>query len=223
MNDARKRVPTAKRVGMSADQRRGWARGGSAAYRIPARAPTRSPQGHRARQNAAKNHAGSVVNPADLHAEGNARGARRAKSRPRRESGRASSTRSPAVDAEGVTAGRGMASPRRRPRPAASAAGPWPKRGRPSPSSAHALRGSSTAPRLERLLGRPRPRWAWGRAHGGTRRTGGRQGRAWGEGGGMGESAANGGRRATRERIMGFLLLRTPGIVGVKGSSKRDT
>ena len=39
-----------------------------------ARAPTRSPQGHRARQNAAKNHAGSVVNPADLHAEGNARG-----------------------------------------------------------------------------------------------------------------------------------------------------
>jgi hypothetical protein len=42
-----------------------------------ARAPTRSPQGGRARQNAAKN-------PADLHAEGNARGGE--------------STRSPAVD-----------------------------------------------------------------------------------------------------------------------------
>ena len=35
--------------------------------KMNARAPTRSPQGGRARQNAAKN-------PADLHAEGNARG-----------------------------------------------------------------------------------------------------------------------------------------------------
>ena len=102
-----------------------------------ARAPTRSPQGGRARQNAAKN-------PADLHAEGNARGARRA------ERQRASSTRSPAVDAAGVTAGRGMASPRRRPRPAARAAGLWPKRGRPAPSDAkrsEGQRSGAAAPR----------------------------------------------------------------------------
>ena len=46
-----------------------------------ARAPTRSPQGGRARQNAAKNHA-------DLHAE----------SRPRRESGRGGGERAPASE-----------------------------------------------------------------------------------------------------------------------------
>ena len=57
------------------------------------------------------------------------------------------------MDAAGVTAGRGMASPRRRPRPAAPAAGPWPKRGRPSPERREAERGSSVAARQRRAQG----------------------------------------------------------------------
>ena len=84
---------------------------------------------------------------------------------------RASTTRSPAVDAEGVTAGRGMASPRRRPRHAAPAAGLWPKRGRPSPERREAERGSSTAARSAAPWGagqgRPRSGRAKGAAYGG--------------------------------------------------------
>ena len=88
---------------------------------------------------------------------------------------RASSTRSPAVDAEGVTAGRGMASPRRRPRTAALAAGPWPKRGRPSPERREAERGSSVAARQRRAYG--------GKPRKGGQRSGGARGAAaaWGE------------------------------------------
>ena len=109
---------------------------------ITARAPTRSPQGHRARQNAAKN-------PADLHAgrfarraqarvaaEGNARGSRRA------SAPRASSTRSRVSGEEGP--------PLPRPRTAAPAAGPWPPAGRPSPERSEAERGASVAARQRR-------------------------------------------------------------------------
>ena len=47
-------------------------------------------------------------------------------------------------------------------------------------------------------------------------------GRAKGDGGGMGGSAAKGGKTRPRKggKDYGLLLLRTPGIVGVKGSSK---
>ncbi len=143
---------------MSADRRRGWARGGSAAYRIPARAPTRSPQGQRARLNAA-------MNPADLHA---GRFARRAQARVASERRRASSTRVPpwipTTKWVGMTAGE-VPSPVRRPRPAASAAGPWPEPGRRkrwhaeearasrSPERREAERGSSVAARQRRAQG----------------------------------------------------------------------
>ena len=73
---------------------------------------------------------------------------------------RASSTRSPAVDAEGVTAGRGMASPRRRPRHAASAAGPWPKRGRPAPSEAKRSEGQRSGAAAPRVRGEAAQRGA---------------------------------------------------------------
>jgi len=109
---------------MSADRRRGWARGDSAAYRIPARAPTRSPQGQRARQNVAKN-------PADLHAgrpaaAGPAGGRHRpawlAESRPAKVGTKAEASESgsrrtsefhpqPAKHAAGVRARRGQAAP----------------------------------------------------------------------------------------------------------------
>ena len=113
--------------------------------------------------------------------------------RPRRKASermRASSTRSPAVDAEGVTAGRGMASPRRRPRPAARAAGLWPKRGRPAPSEAKRSEGQRSGAAAPRVKAARR-----------SRQRGGKVGRA--HGGGMG-GWQEGGRRARGGRIMGF-------------------
>ena len=74
---------------------------------------------------------------------------RRAKSRPRRV-GTSEFHPEPSRGRRRRDGGARKASPRRRPRPAARAAGPWPKRGRPAPSSAHALRGSSVAARQRR-------------------------------------------------------------------------
>jgi len=109
----------------------------AAAYRISARAPTRSPQGGAAaggqesaaeRREEPRRSSRGPLCPQGTGSRGR-RGQsprrRRAKSRPRRESGRASSTRSRASGKD--------SRPLRRPRPAASAAGRWPKRGRPSP------------------------------------------------------------------------------------------
>ena len=146
LNDARKR-----RRSLSADRRRGWARGGlprTASPRAPPPEARRAepPQAaKRARQNAAKN-------PADLHAgrfarraqarvaaEGNARGGGERTHRERAPPGAQPWT--PTTKCVGMTAGRGMASPRRRPRHAAPAAGPWPKRGRLSPSDAQRSEG----------------------------------------------------------------------------------
>ena len=137
LNDARKRGRSP-----SADRRRGWARGGlprTASPRAPppearraeerGRTPRRTPPIF-TRAALPEGHRPAWVQRPLAEAE--------ASERPR-----ASSTRSPAVDAEGVTAGRGMASPRRRPRHAAPAAGPWPKRGRPSPERSEAERGSA--------------------------------------------------------------------------------
>jgi len=107
-----------------------------------ARAPTRSPQGGRARQNAAKN-------PADLHA---GRFARASGHRPawRASAPRASSTRSRASGED--------SRPLRRPRPAASAAGPWPKRGRLSPSDAKRSEGQRSGAAAPRVRGEGRAR-----------------------------------------------------------------
>jgi hypothetical protein len=58
----------------------------------------------------------------------------------------------PTTKCVGMTAGRGMASPRRRPRHAARAAGPWPKRGRPSPEPRQ-RRGASVAARSAAPVG----------------------------------------------------------------------
>jgi hypothetical protein len=153
--------------------------------REDARAPTRSPQGGRARQNAAKN-------PADLHAEGNARGggerAPASEFHPQPSRGR-----------RRRDGGARKASPRRRPRPAASAAGPWPKRGRPSPSEAkrsEGQRSGAAAPRVRgegRANGRPkgglRKAAQKGRPRtGGRRRHGGKRGQ-WGEARPMGGKA----------------------------------
>ena len=93
----------------------------------------------------------------------------------------------PTTKCVGMTAGRGMASPRRRPRHAAPAAGLWPKRGRPSPERNEAERGSSTAVRsaAPRGAGQGRPRS--GRARGAAKEglglvaaAGGQDGRAMG-------------------------------------------
>ena len=73
----------------------------AAAYRISARAPTRSPQGGRARQNAAKN-------PADLHA---GRFARRAQARVASERTASEFHPQPAKHAAGVLARRGQPPP----------------------------------------------------------------------------------------------------------------
>ena len=108
---------------------------------------------------------------------------------------RASSTRSPAVDAAGVTAGRGMASPRRRPRHAALAAGLWPKRGRPSPEPRQ-RRGASVAARSAAPVGGCLKVAAKGDAK--RRRNGGGPGRAWtgrGSGGQEGPGYGGSGRR----------------------------
>jgi len=112
----------------------------SAAYRIPARAPTRSPQGGRARQNAAKN-------PADLHA---GRFARASGHRPawRASAPRASSTRSRASGEEGP--------PLPRPRTTALArlwrasGGAVAASGAAIPERREAERGSSVAARQRR-------------------------------------------------------------------------
>ena len=125
---------------------------------------------------------------------------------------RASSTRSPAVDAAGVTAGRGMASPRRRPRPAAPAAGLWPKRGRPAPRAKRSGARVSVAARQRRAYG------GEGRAKGGSvaaaqggleesAAKGDKEGRAQkGKAAAWGEARPRGERqgRARGERIMGF-------------------
>ena len=111
---------------------------------------------------------------------------------------RASSTRSPAVDAEGVTAGRGMASPRRRPRHAAPAAGLWPKRGRPSPEPRQ-RRGASAAARSAAPVGGCLKVAAKGGAK--RRRNGGGLGGAWtGRGSGGQEGPGYGGKRAQEGR-----------------------
>ena len=97
------------------------------------------------------------------------------------------------MDAEGVTAGRGMASPRRRPRHAAPAAGLWPKRGRPSPERREAERGSSTAARSAAPWGTGQGRPRSGRARGaGVGGGGGGGGRGGGGGGRCGEAGAGG-------------------------------
>ena len=140
LNDARKRGRSP-----SADRRRGWARG-----ELPRTASPRAPppEARRAEERGrTPRRTPPIFTPSPL---GEAEASERQ---------RASSTRSPAVDAAGVTAGRGMASPRRRPRPAARAAGLWPKRGRPAPERREAERGSSTAARLKAAR-RPRPRGA---------------------------------------------------------------
>ena len=97
----------------------------------------------------------------------------------------------PTTKCVGMTAGRGMASPRRRPRHAAPAAGLWPKRGRPSPEPRQ-RRGASVAPRLCVGL-------LEGRGKGGAKRwrNGGGLGRAWtGRGsGGKGRAMGGSGRR----------------------------
>ncbi len=104
--------------------------------------------GKRARQNAAKN-------PADLHAEGNARGGGERVPTSKRVGKRVPPGAQPWIPTTkcvGMTAGRGMASPRRRPRPAARAAGLWPKRGRPAPSDAkrsEGQRSGAAAPRVK--------------------------------------------------------------------------
>ena len=169
----------------------------AAAYRIQARAPTRSPQGGRARQNAAKN-------PADLHA---GRFARRAQARVGAEGkARGRGERVPTAKRVGkrvppAAANSGEDSrPLRRPRPAASAAGPWPKRGRPSPERREAERGSSTAARSAAPWGtgqgRPRSGRARGRPKGGLRRArrrGARRAGLWGEAGAGGKQPAQWG------------------------------
>ena len=124
---------------------------------------------------------------------------------------RASSTRSRASGED--------SRPLRRPRPAASAAGPWPKRGRPSPERREAERGSSVAARQRRArTGGSRAKGGSvaaaqggleegaaeggkvGRAQGGKRRRGEAGPRHGGKRGQWGESKA-----AQRgERIMGF-------------------
>ena len=166
----------------------------AAAYRISARAPTRSPQGGRARQNAAKN-------PADLHAEGNARGGgeRAPASEFHPEPSRGRRRRD---------GGARKASPRRRPRHAAPAAGPWPKRGRPSPERREAERGSSIAARSaaprgpgkggrEAAAQRGRPMGGLGRA----RQRGAGRGGLWGEAGAGGKQ---GGARPLRITVKHF-------------------
>jgi hypothetical protein len=159
----------------------------AAAYRISARAPTRSPQGGRARQNAAKN-------PADLHA---GRFARASGHRPawRASAPRASSTRSPPSTPQACWRGEDSR-PLRRPRPAASAAGPWPKRGRLSPSDAKRSEGQRSGAAAPRVWGKGR---AWGVArHGGERQDrqeGGRRARGKVERtGGLEEGGRKGGR-----------------------------
>ena len=168
-----------------------------------ARAPTRSPQGTERGRTPRRTPPifTRAALPAGHRPAWPPRGPRRRRASPA-AAGRASSTRSPAVDAAGVTAGRGMASPRRRPRPAASAAGPWPKRGRLSPSDAKRSEGQRSGAAAPRVRGEA--------AHGGKTAA------AWGKARPMG-AACNGGKD------YGLLLLRTAGIVGVKDSSKRDT
>ena len=128
---------------------------------------------------------------------------------------RASTTRSPAVDAEGVTAGRGMASPRRRPRHAAPAARPWPKRGRPSPEPRQ-RRGASIAARSAAPRGagqgRPRSGGAMGAAYRGQGgRAMGGSGRREELGRARGKDGGRGGKRL--QAIRRYDLLWTQGGV----------
>ncbi len=120
---------------------------------------------------------------------------------------RASSTRSPAVDPDHEVCrddGRARkASPRRRPRHAASAAGLWPKRGRPSPERREAERGSTPAARSAAPRGAEQGRTRSGGAKGAAYRglglvaaAGGRKAGLWGEAGAGGQARPrNGGLR----------------------------
>ena len=157
LNDARKRGRSP-----SADRRRGWARGELPRTAFP-RAPP--PEARRATERGRTPRRTPPIFTRALCPQGTGPRERRGPwPRQRRASpagaGRASSTRSPAVDAEGVTAGRGMASPRRRPRPAASAAGLWPKRGRPAPSEAKRSEGQRSGAAAPRVRGEAAQRGA---------------------------------------------------------------
>ena len=141
LNDARKRGRSP-----SADRRRGWARGGLPRTAFP-RAPP--PEARRAKERGrTPRRTPPIFTPrATPEAEAS-------------ERQRASSTRSRASGED--------SRPLRRPRPAASAAGPWPKRGRLSPSGARAPRGSSVAARQRRAYG--------GKPRKGGQRSGGARG-----------------------------------------------
>jgi hypothetical protein len=120
---------------------------------------------------------------------------------------RASTTRSPAVDPDHEVCrddgGARKASPRRRPRHAASAAGLWPKRGRPSPERREAERGSTPAARSAAPRGAEQGRTRSGGAKGAAYRglglvaaAGGRKAGLWGEAGAGGQARPrNGGLR----------------------------
>ncbi len=172
----------------------------AAAYRIPARAPTRSPQGGAAaggQESAAERR----EEPADLHAEGNAEAEAS-------ERQRASSTRSPAVDAAGVTAGRGMASPgagRAQPRERLGSGRSGGGQPRATRSGARVSSGAA-APRV---WGKPRK--------GGLRRAAqkGKEGRAMGGSAAKGEAGPRRGeaRRKERGRAQG-------GRSGAKGAGR---
>ena len=113
----------------------------------------------------------------------------------------------PTTKCVGMTAGRGMASPRRRPRPAARAAGLWPKRGRPSPEPRQ-RRGASVAARSAAPRGagqgRPRSGGAMGaayRGHEASASGGGKGGPGYGGKWTQGGSwAAHGGKTAAGGR-----------------------
>ena len=131
--------------------------------------------------------------PADLHA---GRFARRAQARVASERPASEFHPEPSRGRRRRDGGARKASPRRRPRPAARAAGPWPKRGRPAPSEAkrsEGQRSGAAAPRVkaarrprqrgERKVGRTGGRGAGGGAgprKRGRRRHGGKRGQ-WGE------------------------------------------
>ncbi len=110
------------------------------------------------------------------------RGCRGQSPRQRRASApRASSTRSRASGEE--------SRPLRRPRPAASAAGPWPKRGRLSPSDAQRSEGQRSGAAAPRVRGEDRAKGgSVAAAHGGWRGQGGaRKVGLWGESGAGGK------------------------------------
>ncbi len=138
--------------------------------------------------------------PADLHA---GRFARRAQARVASERPASEFHPEPSRGRRRRDGGARKASPRRRPRHAAPAAGLWPKRGRPSPERREAERGSTPAARSAAPRGAEQGRTRSGGAKGAAYRglglvaaAGGRKAGLWGEAGAGGQARPrNGGLR----------------------------